>query len=153
MLEALRASGLAPQFLELEVTESVLMEDSDKVTSTLDRLRRLGVRVAIDDFGTGYSSLAYLKRLPAGKLKIDRTLIGEIDSSPRDAGVARAVIQIAHELGLTTVAEGVETHRQAQLLESFGCDLAQGFLYSRPVAPEQFEAQLRDAYAAHAARA
>jgi EAL domain-containing protein (putative c-di-GMP-specific phosphodiesterase class I) len=139
VIEALRGSGLPPRCLELEVTESVLMEERDMATSTLERLRRLGVRVAIDDFGTGYSSLGYLKHLPAGKLKLDQSLIREIDVSPRDAGVARAVIHMAQELGLTTVAEGVETAAQAQLLESYGCDAAQGYLYARPMPAAELE--------------
>jgi diguanylate cyclase (GGDEF)-like protein len=133
VLDALRRSGLSPEHLELEITESVLMEDRDMVTATLERLRRIGVRVSIDDFGTGYSSLGYLKRLPAGKLKMDRSLIGEICTNPRDAGVAHAVIQMAHELGLQTVAEGVETVAQLQMLKSFGCDQAQGYLFGRPM--------------------
>ena len=139
VIDALRDSGLPPQCLELEVTESVLMEERDMVTGTLQRLRRLGVRVAIDDFGTGYSSLGYLKHLPASKLKMDQSLIREIHSNPRDAGVARAVIHMAQELGLTTVAEGVETVAQAQLLESYGCDAAQGYLYGRPMTAEELE--------------
>jgi len=140
VIDALRISGLSPHCLELEVTESVLMEERDMVTATLERLRRLGVRVAIDDFGTGYSSLGYLKHLPASKLKMDQSLIRDIATSARDAGVARAVIHMAQELGLTTVAEGVESAAQAQLLESCGCDAAQGYLYGRPVPAEQFEA-------------
>lgn len=147
---ALRASGLPPRLLELEVTESVLMEERDMVTATLERLRKLGVRVAIDDFGTGYSSLAYLKCLPAGKLKLDQSLIRDIDTQSRDAGVARAVIQMAHELGLTTVAEGVETTAQWQLLQNFGCTQAQGYLFSRPVPPEQFDLLCRNPPAAAA---
>ena len=140
VLEALRSSGLPPRCLELEITESVLMEERDMVTATLERLRRMGVGVAIDDFGTGYSSLGYLKSLPASKLKMDQSLIRDIDSNARDAGVARAVIHMAQELGLTTVAEGVETLAQAQLLESCGCDAAQGYLYGRPMTAAQLAA-------------
>jgi EAL domain-containing protein (putative c-di-GMP-specific phosphodiesterase class I) len=139
VLDALQRSGLPARCLELEITESVLMEERDMVTATLDRLRRVGVRVAIDDFGTGYSSLGYLKYLPASKLKMDQSLIREIATSERDAGVARAVIHMAQELGLTTVAEGVETRAQAQLLEAYGCDAAQGYLYGKPLPAAQFE--------------
>jgi diguanylate cyclase (GGDEF)-like protein len=138
VMQALRESGLPPHCLELEVTESVLMEDRDMVTPTLERLRQSGVRVSIDDFGTGYCNLGYLKSVPAAKLKMDQSLIRDMTDNTRDAGVAKAVVQIAHELGLAVVAEGVETAAQRQMLQGFGCDHAQGYLFSRPLSAVQF---------------
>ena len=138
VLDALRDSNLPARNLELEVTESVLMEQRDKVTGTLERLRRHGVQVAIDDFGTGYSNIAYLKKLPATKLKVDKSLTHEIATSPRDAAITRTIIQIARELGLSTVAEGVEIEQQRHLLQGFGCDFAQGYLFSAAIPSEQF---------------
>ncbi len=138
VLQALQESGLPPECLELEVTESMLMEERDMATATLQKLRQVGVRVSIDDFGTGYCNLGYLKSVPASKLKMDQSLIRDIAGNARDAGVAKAVIQMAHELGLAVVAEGVETGGQHRLLEGFDCDYAQGYLFSRPVAAEQF---------------
>jgi len=140
VLDALQASGLPHRFLELEVTESVLVEQHDELVTTLERLRRFGIRVAIDDFGTGYCNIAYLKRLPATKLKMDQSLTREIAGSPRDASIARTIIQLAHELELATVAEGVETDPQCQVLQGLGCDQAQGYLFSRAVPGEAFAA-------------
>jgi diguanylate cyclase (GGDEF)-like protein len=137
VMQALHESGLPPACLELEVTESVLMEERDRVTATLQRLRQAGVRLSIDDFGTGYCNLGYLKSVPANKLKMDQSLIRDMATNTRDAGVARAVVQMAHELGLAVVAEGVETAAQHHLLETFGCDYAQGFLFSRPLTARQ----------------
>jgi diguanylate cyclase (GGDEF)-like protein len=138
VLQALQESGLPPQYLELEVTESVLMEERDMVNATLQRLRQFGVRVSIDDFGTGYCNLGYLKSVPASKLKVDQALIRDMAGSTRDAGMVKAVIQMAHDLQLSVVAEGVETLMQRQMLEHFGCDYAQGYLFGRPVPAAQF---------------
>jgi diguanylate cyclase (GGDEF)-like protein len=137
VMQALHESGLPPGCLELEVTESVLMNERDQVTATLQRLRQAGVRLSIDDFGTGYCNLGYLKSVPANKLKMDQSLIRDMATNTRDAGVAKAVVQMAHELGLAVVAEGVETGAQQHLLEVFGCDYAQGFLFSRPLTARQ----------------
>ncbi len=139
VVEALRSSGLPAHCLELEITESVMMLDHDKVISTMNRLRQLGVRLAIDDFGTGYSSLSYLKRLPATKVKIDKSLIHDAASNPRGAAIVRAVIAMARELGLTSVAEGVENRVQFELMTRYRCDQAQGHLFGRPMPPEEFD--------------
>jgi len=109
----------------------VLMQDSDNVIAIMHRLRKMGVRLAIDDFGTGYSSLGYLKRLPASKLKIDKSLI-------HDAAIVRAVVAMARELGMTTVAEGVETAPQYHMLQMCRCDEAQGYLFGRPMTADSF---------------
>jgi diguanylate cyclase (GGDEF)-like protein len=139
---ALQASGLEPQWLELEITESVLMQDQDKVFATVEQLRRLGVGLAIDDFGTGYSSLSYLKRLQPSKLKIDRSFVddtGGIDGeSHDDAAIVRAIIQMADALGVRTVAEGVETPAQRDFLLRHRCQEGQGWLLGRPVPAEEF---------------
>jgi len=139
---ALQASGLEPQWLELEITESVLMQDQDKVFATVERLRALGVGLAIDDFGTGYSSLSYLKRLQPNKLKIDRSFVddtGGIDGeSHDDAAIVRAVIQMADALGVRTVTEGVETPAQRDFLLRHHCQEGQGWLFGRPVPADEF---------------
>jgi diguanylate cyclase len=132
--EALRTSRLPPQSLELELTESVLMRDQDRVIATIGALSRLGVRFAIDDFGTGYCNMGYLRRLPVGKLKIDKTFVHEAGlGSPGAAGIVRAMIDMARALDVLTVAEGVETREQAELLRSLRCDIGQGFFYTRPL--------------------
>ena len=129
---ALEASGLAPGALTLEVTETALMEHPDRAQETLCRLRDLGVRLAIDDFGTGYSSLLYLRRLPVDVLKIDRTFVGGLTTDEDDAAIVRAVIGLAHSVGVTVVAEGVETEEQSSTLRDLRCDFAQGYLWGRP---------------------
>jgi len=132
---ALDNSGLPATALELELTESMLMRDAPAVESLLDELRQMGVALSVDDFGTGYSSLAYLKRFPLDTLKIDRSFVRDITADPDDASITRAVIQMAHELSLKVVAEGVETAAQLQLLAGCSCDEIQGFYYSRPLPP------------------
>lgn len=126
-------TGLAPELLELEVTESMLMEDPEKSVAALRRLSQYGVKIAIDDFGTGYSSLAYLKRLPVNYLKIDREFIRDIPADLDDATIARSIISLGHSLGLQIIAEGVETQAQLEFLRVEGCDHMQGFLFSRPL--------------------
>ncbi|WP_116473295.1 putative bifunctional diguanylate cyclase/phosphodiesterase [Zobellella maritima] len=123
---------LAPCFLELELTESLLMEDIDRVVATLQALRTLGVGLAIDEFGTGYSSLAYLQRFPIHTLKISRAFISDIPESSGGATIALAVLALANKLGVKTVAEGIENRAQQAFLAEHGCNLGQGFLYSRP---------------------
>lgn len=131
---ALRASGLAPERLELEITESILVEDAPGAGRTLDALNALGVRLAIDDFGTGYSSLSYLRRFPLNTLKIDRSFVIELESSSDAVAIVRAIINLAHSLGLDVVGEGVETAGQLALLSEMGCVRVQGYWFSRPVA-------------------
>ena len=139
----LQETGLAPACLELEITESMLMEDAEVAVETLAAFRCMGVRLAIDDFGTGYSSLAYLKRLPLDKIKIDRSFVSELtEAGGRDAAIVQAIIAMARKLGLKVIAEGVEERLQADLLRAFGCDEAQGYFYARPLAPDQLPALL-----------
>jgi diguanylate cyclase (GGDEF)-like protein/PAS domain S-box-containing protein len=140
---ALAGSGLAPHLLELELTESTLLHQTEAVLSTLHRLSQLGVRLAIDDFGTGYSSLAYLKRLAVNTLKIDQSFIRNLAFDPDDANIVCAIIEMAHKLQLYTLAEGVESRQIADLLLQMGCDQVQGYYYSRPVPIDQLQAYLR----------
>ncbi|MGY3173993.1 diguanylate cyclase (GGDEF)-like protein [Pseudomonas sp. TE12234] len=131
--QALRSAGVAPQRLELEVTEHALMGKIADTLVLLQQIRALGVSLSIDDFGTGYSSLAYLKRLPLNTLKIDRSFIVDIPKSAQDMEIVQAIIVMAHTLHLEVVTEGVETFEQYQLLEHHGCDYVQGYLLSRPI--------------------
>ena len=139
---ALKATGLDPVCLELEVTESMLMQSVDTTLKTLHQLKDTGVRLAIDDFGTGYSSLAYLKRFPLDTLKIDRSFIKDLPRDAEDAAIAKAIIAMAHSLRLEVVAEGVESAEQLAFLQQHGCELVQGFLFSRPVASTEIPALL-----------
>ena len=129
----LKETGLDPASLELEMTEGLLMENTESSTVTLGQLESMGIKISIDDFGTGYSSLAYLKRFPIGVLKIDRSFVRDVTTDPEDAAIARAIIALAHSLNLEVVAEGVETTEQLTFLRAHGCDVAQGFLISRPM--------------------
>ncbi|CAA7625681.1 Signal transduction protein [Candidatus Terasakiella magnetica] len=138
---ALADTGLAPQFLELELTESVLMQHVDEVVEVLKQLRAMGIRISIDDFGTGYSSLSYLKRMPIDALKVDRSFVNDIfdensQVTEEGAEIVSTIISLAHNLKLKAIAEGVETAEQAEFLRSKGCDEVQGFLISRPVSGE-----------------
>jgi len=133
----LAESGLDPGLLELELTEGVLMAHTEKTVKTLKSLKAMGVRLAIDDFGTGFSSLSYLKRFPLDVLKIDRTFIKDITDDPDDAAITLATIEMAHTLKLQVIAEGVETEAQLDFLKKHGCDVYQGYLFSRPVPPEE----------------
>jgi EAL domain-containing protein (putative c-di-GMP-specific phosphodiesterase class I) len=128
----LTETGLAPDQLCLEITESSLMRASAQGSSALERLRNLGVHLAIDDFGTGYSSLSYLHELPFDELKIDRSFIARLDRDSRDTHLVQAIIGMADALGLTVVAEGVETDQQLAFVSSLGCQLAQGYLFAAP---------------------
>ena len=136
---ALRDSGLAPHRLELEITESVLIQQPDAAAKLLDDLKKLGVRVAMDDFGTGYSSLSYLQRFHFDKIKVDRSFIGAIGIEPSAAAIVRAVINLASSLGMLTCAEGVETDEQLAALRDEGCSEVQGFLFGRPMPAREFE--------------
>ncbi len=140
---ALERSGLPPRLLELELTESILLQDVDNTLETVRQLKAMGVRLAIDDFGTGYSSLAYLKRFAVDRLKIDQSFLHEVNTDPDNAAIVRAVIQLARSLRLGIIAEGVETQEQLDFLRGAGCDEMQGYLFSRPLAPGALEAFLR----------
>ena len=135
--EALALQALEAGALEVEVTESALIAEPERVQRHLTQLRQMGVRVAIDDFGVGYASLSYLKRFPASTVKIDREFVSGLPDNRGDAAIVSAVALLAHSLGMVVVAEGVETERQADFLRQAGCDQAQGYLLGRPVPPEQ----------------
>jgi EAL domain-containing protein (putative c-di-GMP-specific phosphodiesterase class I) len=133
---ALRETGTDPATLRLEITESVLMEDAGSTHVALRELRDLGVRLSIDDFGTGYSSLTYLKRFPVDELKVDRSFVDGLGSDAEDTAIVAAVVNLAHTLDLSVVAEGVETEAQSRLLRELGCDAAQGHWFGPAVPPE-----------------
>jgi PAS domain S-box-containing protein len=135
----LAAAGLDPTFLEVELTESMLIEDTEASVAMLAQLKDLGLNLSIDDFGTGYSSLSYLKRFPLDSLKIDRSFVRDITTDKNDAAIVSATIALAHNLNLRVVAEGVEQQVQVDILKEQGCDEAQGYLFSRPLAPAVFE--------------
>ncbi|NAS99761.1 putative bifunctional diguanylate cyclase/phosphodiesterase [Pseudomonas syringae] len=137
--QALTSHRVAPQWLEVELTESSLMENTSHTIATLETLRANGVSISIDDFGTGYSSLAYLRRFPIDKLKIDIAFIREVTSNPQDAAIARAIIELAHSLGLKVIAEGVETPEQLAFLRDNQCDQIQGYLISKPLPLAELE--------------
>lgn len=143
----LRETGLAPACLNLEITESIAMADADRSAVVLSELKALGVRLDIDDFGTGYSSLSRLQRFPVDTLKIDRSFISRMDTDVETREIVRIILMLAHGLDLKVVAEGVETTVQANMLKEMGCELAQGYLYSKPVPSETIEQLLRNAQA------
>jgi len=152
VVRALAESGLRPECLELELTESLVMRQGHEDVRPLHRLREIGTRIAIDDFGTGYSSLGYLQRLPITTLKLDQSFISALQAEEPEISsehIVRAVIQLAHSLKLTVIAEGVETEGQRDMLELLDCDGLQGFLLGRPLPPDAFEALL-DSMAAKA---
>lgn len=138
----LAATGCDPALLELEITEGAALANLEHSLQTLARLRAMGFRIAIDDFGTGHSSLGYLKDLPVDRIKIDRSFVREIASDARDRAIVSSIVALSHALGLTVVAEGVETVEQATCLAEIGCDEAQGFLFCRPLPPADFESVL-----------
>ena len=137
---AIEASGIEPHMLELELTESILISDTENILSTVKRLKSMGVRLSIDDFGTGYSSLSYLKRFEVDTLKIDQSFIRDLATDPEDAAIVRAIIQMAHSLGLRTVAEGVENQHVLDHLRLFHCDETQGYFHARPLPAADFVA-------------
>jgi EAL domain-containing protein (putative c-di-GMP-specific phosphodiesterase class I) len=128
--------GLPRDRITLEITESQLFEDLDGAAATLLSLKRLGVLLSVDDFGTGYASLSYLKRLPVDTVKIDQSFVADLERSRHDRRIVEAVTTLSSALGAKTIAEGVETKAQLDLLRDLGCDYAQGYLFSRPVSPE-----------------
>lgn len=134
---ALEKTGLPAHCLELELTESCVMQNPDEATVTLCLLNNMGIRIAIDDFGTGHSSLNHLKRFPIDSLKIDRSFVRDVTLNPEDGAIVQAIIAMAHGLKLSVVAEGVETVEQLRFLESFSCDMVQGYLVSRPLPADQ----------------
>jgi len=135
--EALAESGLAPQYLAFELTESMLMGDTAEMARTLEGLKALGVKLAIDDFGTGHSSLMHLKRFPIDKLKIDRTFVRDTPGDADDCAITAAIIDLAANMGITSIAEGVDRREQLDFLKSRGCEEAQGYLFCRAMPPDQ----------------
>ena len=129
---ALKASALPPELLELEITESTAMQQTDVTLRTLKKLKQLGVSIAIDDFGTGYSSLSYLRRFPVDKVKIDRSFVAEVPGSRDQGALVSGIIALAHALQIKVVAEGVESEAQRDFLRSCSCDYIQGFLVGKP---------------------
>jgi diguanylate cyclase len=135
----LAARGLPSQSLEIEITEDFLMSDRQRARQVLATLRSLGIRVAVDDFGTGYSSLAYLRELPIDELKLDKSFVMTMGEDPRAAAIVRSTIGLAHSLGLSMVAEGVETAAAASELAGAGCDIAQGFFFAKGLPAGELE--------------
>jgi EAL domain-containing protein (putative c-di-GMP-specific phosphodiesterase class I) len=141
---ALIDTGINPKCLELEITESVAMEDPDFMLETLHMVRELGISIAIDDFGTGYSSLSHLRQLPIDRLKIDRAFVNELNQDVSGGHIASMVIELGRNLNLTVIAEGIEDEKQAQKLLALGCHEGQGYLYAKGMVPQQFNEWLRD---------
>jgi EAL domain-containing protein (putative c-di-GMP-specific phosphodiesterase class I) len=144
---ALEASGLNPQLLEVELTETAVMSDAEESIQILEAISRMGVLVSVDDFGTGYSSMSYLRRFPIDKLKIDRCFVDQMTRRPEDASIVQAIISLAHSLHLKVIAEGVETPEQLALLTQLGCDQYQGFHFSPALEPAQFLAFVKQSRA------
>jgi EAL domain-containing protein (putative c-di-GMP-specific phosphodiesterase class I) len=139
IVSALAISGLAPERLELEITETILLQDGETTLATLYRLRELGVRIVMDDFGTGYSSLSYLQSFPFDKIKIDRSFVKDIAENQGSLNIVRAVAALAKGLGMAATAEGVETLEQLNSIRAEGCSEMQGFLFSRPLPAHEIE--------------
>ena len=148
VFDALAKTNLEPRWLEVELTESLALNDIDYAVSQMNKLRELGVKLAMDDFGTGYSSLSYLQTLPITLLKLDRSFITDIASDNIAYEIVSAVIRIAKSKKIETIAEGIENKVQESILRSAGCDFAQGFLYGKPMPPEKlqefFEQNIRE---------
>ncbi|MES2263293.1 MAG: EAL domain-containing protein [Pseudomonadota bacterium] len=144
VLRAIKEHNIAPELLELELTESSLMSNAEETITVLQNLKSLGIQISIDDFGTGYSSLAYLKRFPIDKLKIDIAFVREVTSNPDDAAIVLAIINMAHSMKLQVIAEGVEKDAQLSYLRRHGCDEMQGYYFSRPLPQDEFEQMLYD---------
>ncbi|MFA6445371.1 MAG: EAL domain-containing protein, partial [Sterolibacterium sp.] len=140
--EHMRELGLSGQSIVVEITERLLLDTSTAVTDKLLEFRDLGIQVSLDDFGTGYSSLSYLQQFDIDYLKIDQSFVRDLAPGTKNMALCEAIIAMAHKLGMKVIAEGVETIEQSQLLTAAGCDYAQGYLYSRPVPPEEFDALL-----------
>jgi len=142
LVEILDQTRLDPTCLELELTETSIMENTDAAVKVLEQIRKLGVKVAIDDFGTGYSSLSYLKNLPIDTVKLDRSFVIGATTDPDDAALVMAIVTLAHNLRLRVIAEGVETEDQLAFLRLLRCDEAQGYLFGKPMPPEVFESSM-----------
>jgi EAL domain-containing protein (putative c-di-GMP-specific phosphodiesterase class I) len=145
--DVLRQTALNPKRLKLEVTESTVIERSETALKVLAELRSLGISLSTDDFGTGYSSLSYLHRFPFGRLKIDRSFVDKMDRDPKSEAIVRTILLLGQNLRMEVVAEGIETKRQLEILRSLGCQLGQGYLFSRPVDARSAE-ELLENYAA-----
>lgn len=143
VMRALSTSGLAAEQLELEITERLILDNSIETADILRQLDRAGIRLSVDDFGTGYSALSYLKSYPFDTLKIDKSFVQDVMKEPEDASLVRAIINMAHSLGLRVIAEGVEEEPQTHFLKQEGCDFSQGYFYSRPLSTKDFESWLR----------
>src|SRR5674476_947373 len=141
--DALAASGMSPVLLQLEVTESMVMQNVPRAIKLLDAIQSRGIRLAIDDFGTGYSSMSLMKQFPIDTIKIDRSFVRDLPYDSEDKAIAQAIISMGKALGMTVVAEGVETTEQEAFLRNHACDEMQGFLFSKPVPPEQMSDLLR----------
>lgn len=144
IMQILSETGLEPQYLELELTESVIAQNIEAIGQTLQQLQQKRIQISIDDFGTGYSSLSYLKNLPCNILKIDRSFVMNINNDTEYAAITVAIIQMAHNLNLKVIAEGVETEGEHRFLLEQGCDIAQGYLYSKPLPASEFEKLLAE---------
>jgi EAL domain-containing protein (putative c-di-GMP-specific phosphodiesterase class I) len=144
VLGSLKASGVDPRYLVLEMTESILIDQTEETLANLHVLKNLGVELAIDDFGTGYSSLSYLHRLPVDIIKIDRSFVERLSPQVNEAGLAASIVRIGQGLGLTTVAEGIEQQHQLDVLKTMGCDRGQGFLFAEPLGPDDLARLLAD---------
>jgi EAL domain-containing protein (putative c-di-GMP-specific phosphodiesterase class I) len=142
VIATLRETGVSPHCLRLEITESAIMENIELANHTLRQLQALGVQVDIDDFGTGFSSLTYLFQLPVNTLKIDRSFVQQLGIDPRKTEIVRTILNLAHNIGLDVVAEGVETSEQAEHLRRIGCDEGQGYLFAPPLEASQVERYL-----------
>jgi len=143
--EAVTASGISPERLQLEITESLALQPAEVTQTTLRALKELGVKIAIDDFGTGYSSLSHLRNFPVDIIKVDRSFVRHLGSDKEDASIVAAVIGLAHALGIPVVAEGIEKEEQRQILEEHGCDFGQGYLFGRPVPADECSALIETA--------
>jgi EAL domain-containing protein (putative c-di-GMP-specific phosphodiesterase class I) len=149
LTEIIAETGIDCRWLQIEVTETVLLQDVERMGSLFEQIRKMGIRIALDDFGTGYSSLSYLERYPIDTLKIDKSFVDRLEASSAKAEIVRMMINLAHGLGLEVSAEGVEQLSQAETLREFGCTLAQGFLYSPPVAESEMTRLLSKKFLPH----
>jgi EAL domain-containing protein (putative c-di-GMP-specific phosphodiesterase class I) len=143
--DCLRVSGAQPARLQLELTESMLVNDKDDIIEKMQALKALGILISLDDFGTGYSSLSYLQKLPLDQLKIDRSFIASLDGSDDSASLALTITTMGHSLGLEVIAEGVETQQQLDILKGYRCDLFQGYFTGYPVDAQAIERMAYDA--------
>jgi EAL domain-containing protein (putative c-di-GMP-specific phosphodiesterase class I) len=142
----LKETELDPSYLELELTESMVMQNIEATIATLNKFKAIGVKLSIDDFGIGYSSLNYLKHFPIGFLKIDRSFVRDVTTNRDDAIIAKIIISMAHDLGLKVIAEGVETEEQKSFLCLHSCDEMQGYFFSVPIPAEEFEILLKEGH-------